>query len=528
MSSKNDYATALLTDQYELTMAYAYHIGGRHTQPAVFDLFFRKNPFEGEFTLYAGLAAVIEFLESFSFSQGDVNYICSSIPQCNPAFRKWLRELDCSELTVYAFQEGDVVFPRLPLMRVEGPLGLCQILESALLNLTSYPCLVATNAARMKLALDDNERLIEFGLRRAQGPDGAMSASRYSYLGGADGSSNMLAGKEYDIPVSGTQAHSFISSYADPDELRSRSLKMKEGDEADFVEAVLNYRGELNYNDTNDGELAAFIAYAQAFPDGFLALVDTYDTLRSGVPNFLCVASALHDFGYDPVGIRLDSGDLAYLSRVSREMFADVGRRYNRDFAGFTIVASNEINEATLRSLKEQGHEVDVFGVGTHLVTCQRQPSLGCVYKLVQIGEEPRIKISQETSKTTIPGRKNVYRLIGKQGYPLLDLMTLADEPAPIPGDRILCHHPYEKSVSTYVTPTKVIPLLHRVWDGKSTGVAAALEVSREFAVGQLRSIRPDHLRMINPTPYKVSLSSELHRTMYRLREEMAPAGEMH
>jgi nicotinate phosphoribosyltransferase len=523
----NGYVKPLLTDQYELTMAYSYFNANRHEDFAVFDLFFRKNPFGGEFTIFAGLSEALKFLENYHFEEDHIEYICEQLPQCSNEFKKWLRELDCSQVKVHSLREGDLAFPRIPMMRVEGPLGICQLLESTILNLIAFPSLIATNAMRLRLAAGKDKKLIEFGMRRAQGPDGAVSASRYSYLGGFDGTSNMMAGYLFDMPVSGTQAHSYISSYTSIDDIKEKTLEDPDGNEHEFLEAVLKYRDELGYGHTNEGELAAFIAYARAFPNGFLALVDTYDTLESGIPNFLCVSLALKDAGYDPVGIRLDSGDLSHLSKRTREMFAEVGEKYDNNFKDLKIVASNEINEETLRSLNQQGHEIDIFGIGTHLVTCQKDPSLGCVYKLVQARDEPKIKLSEDIAKMTFPGRKEGYRLYGEKGFPLLDLMITVGEEAPEKSKRVLCCHPFEEAKRTYVIPSKVEPLHHLVWDGELKYESPPHDKIRDFAIEQIDSLRKDHNRPLNPTPYNASLSEKLFRFVHEMWRKEAPIREM-
>ncbi len=527
MGPVNQLVCALLVDQYELTMANAYFHADKHEAPAVFDLFFRKNPFGGEFALFAGLEEVLEYLSNFRFTGEDITYLKQVLPRPRRGFYTWLLSLDASKVRVYAQKEGSLVFPRVPLLRVEGPLAVCQLMESAIINLTSYPTLIATNAARMKMAAGKDKQMIEFGLRRAQGPDGAVSASRYSYLGGFEGTSNTLAGKLFDIPVSGTQAHSFIQSFGGLNELHGTTLKDSYGVEREFVELVEQARMTMGYIHTNQGELSAFIAYAQAFPEGFLALVDTYTTLESGVPNFIAVAMALVDFGYQPIGIRLDSGDLAYFSREARKMFGQVPETYQDKFGNLKIVGSNEINEAILHSLNRQGHEIDIFGVGTNLVTCQAQPSLGCVYKLVQIKGEPRVKISDDPDKTTIPGRKHAYRLVGQQGHFLADLLMQEGEPAPRPGKTILCCHPYTERKRILINPSKVIPLDDLVWDGKRVCGPKKLRDIREYAQKQLGSIREDHMRMMNPTPYKVSLSERLFTHMHELWDSQIPLKEL-
>jgi nicotinate phosphoribosyltransferase len=278
-------------------------------------------------------------------------------------------------------------------MRIEGPIFKTQLLETTLLTLVNFASLVATNAARFRAATAADKTLLEFGLRRAQGPDGGLSASKYCYLGGFDGTSNVLAGKLYGIPVKGTHAHAYVSAYECMNDLTERDLADRLSHERrPFADLCLKYLQELGPalrilpEETNKGELAAFVSYAIAFPTNFLALVDTYDVLKSGLPNFLAVARALHECSYQAVGLRLDSGDLAYLSLEVRARFIETVKLFNISyFEHFNIVASNDINEDTLVSLEKQGHAIDSFGIGTHLVTCQKQPALGCVFKLVEV-----------------------------------------------------------------------------------------------------------------------------------------------
>jgi nicotinate phosphoribosyltransferase len=256
--------------------------------------------------------------------------------------------------------------------------------------------------------------------------------------------------------------------------------------------------------------------------------VDTYDTLKSGVPNFLTVALALARIGYRPLGIRLDSGDLAYLSKESRRMFRQVGERYGVEFASLRIVASNDIDEETLLSLRTQGHEVDVFGIGTKLVTAVPDGALGCVYKLVEMDGRARMKLSQDLVKVTIPGRKQAYRLMGETGKAILDLMMLEREASPQPGGRILCRHPFNETARVYVSPSRVVPLHTTVWDGKvSAGAIRPIEEVRSFAAEQLAILREDHLRAVNPTPYKVSVSETLYDYLHELWSEEAPITEL-
>lgn len=506
-------------------MAYAYWKAGRHEDRAVFDLYFRKNPFGGEFTVFAGLEEVLRFANDFHFTDEQIEYVRSVMPACDEGFYKWLGSVDCSEVKIHAIREGSIVFPRVPLMIIDGPLAVAQLLETTLLTLVNFASLITTNAARFRLAAGKDKVLFEFGLRRAQGPDGGVSASRYCYLGGFDGTSNLLAGHLFGIPVRGTHAHSFVASFLGLADLDDPTIIDARGQQVDFVKLVLDCRNELGFVHTNEGELASFIAYAQSFPQGFLALVDTYDTLNSGVPNFLSVATALHRLGYQPLGIRLDSGDLAFLSRETRRMFCDVSERYSLPFTNLVITASNDIDEDTLLSLNQQGHEIDTFGIGTHLVTCEVQPALGCVYKLVEVNGQPRIKLSQDADKMTIPGRKEAYRLVGAEGHALVDLLIQAGEEAPAPGQRILCRHPFAEAKRAYVTPTRVVPLHECVWDGRIRSLGSLAEARARLAE-QLAATRPDHLRPLNPTPYKVSVSDKLYHFVHELWMREAPVAE--
>ncbi|CAD6193575.1 unnamed protein product [Caenorhabditis auriculariae] len=456
MNGQDSLVQPLLTDLYQLTMCYAYWKTGTHNEPAVFDLFFRKNPFQGEFTIFAGLEDCLRFVENFKFSASDIKYLKTIFPKTTDVcFFDYLESLDGSQLRIDAIREGSVVFPKVPLLTVEGPLAVCQLLETTFLNLINYASLVATNAARFRQAAGPKMQLLEFGLRRAQGPNGGLTASKYCYVGGFDGTSNVLAGKLYGIPVKGTQAHSFISSFTNANDLKLRTLKSADGSrEADLFELSLKMKSSI-FSDNNwavsaaessEGELAAFAAYAIAFPEGFLALIDTYDTLMSGAINFVAVAAALNEIGYRALGCRIDSGDLSYLSKEVRNIFHKVANANPslKFIESLTIVASNDINEETITSLNEQGHEINSFGVGTHLVTCQKQPALGCVYKLVAQSGIPKIKLSQEVAKISIPGRKKCYRLYGRAGYAIIDLLTLEHEEAPKAHTEILCRHPFQ------------------------------------------------------------------------------------
>ncbi len=527
MLPTNQLVNPMLTDFYQITMAYAYWKAGVHEQEAVFDLFFRKNPFGGEFAIYAGLSEKLRLFEHLHFTDDHIRYLREQMPQCEQTFFEWLKGVDCSRMKIYALKEGTIAYPHVPLMRIQGPIAIGQLLETATLTLTNYPSLMTTNAAKYRLAVGFQKGLIEFGLRRAQGPDGGVSASRYSYMGGFDGTSNVLAGYLFGVPIRGTHAHSYVQSFLDIKDLKDHALAGADGEVRDFLHMVLEIRESLGFNHTNEGELASFIAYAQAFPRGFMALVDTYDTLKSGVPNFVCVALALLKSGYTPVGIRLDSGDLSYLSKQTRRVFNELAARTDPRLAKCIILASNEINRSVLASLNMQGHEIDTFGIGTHLVTCDEQPAMGCVYKLVEAKGIPRIKLSQDLSKMTIPGKKEAYRLFSGDGYGLLDLMIRVGDKPPESGERVLCHHPFSHIKRVYVTPSSVVPLHHCVWDGKRLYTEPTLKECRDYVLHQLRSTREDHLRDVNPTPYKVSVSEELYDYVYRLWAEESPVTEL-
>ena len=494
-SPTNSLVTPMLTDLYQITMAYAYWKTNRHTHSAVFEVFFRKNPFGGEYTIFCGLDEVLKFLANFRFSPSDLDFLrqTPALKDCDPEFfDEYLTNLDCSEVSVEAVQEGSLVFPRMPLLVISGPLGITQLLETTILTLVNFPSLVATNAARMVVAANSsygNEgsaflrkvpKCVEFGLRRAQGVDGGFSASKYCIIGGFDASSNVLAGKLLGIPISGTHAHAFVQSHSSLDDCRGLKLKPKgSSEEIELLDIVLKYREEFGngWSNTNDGELAAFVAYAVSFPETFLCLIDTYDVLRSGLRNFIMVALSLNDCGYIPKGVRLDSGDLSFFSLEASKEFSEIADRFDRPFMReLDIVASNDINENVLHSLNKQGHGITIFGIGTNLVTCQAQPALGCVYKLVQINDKPRMKLSQDIEKVLIPGRKVAYRLFGKSGLPLLDLLVGKDnnDEIPIVGSSILCRHPFIEQKRCLVRPT-IVKKLHTIVFDKENGVVIEL-----------------------------------------------------
>lgn len=517
MKPINSLVQPLLTDLYQITMAYSYWCSGVHRKPAVFEVFFRRNPFGGEYTIFAGLREMLAYLESYRFSPDDIDYLRSvpSLRHAEPEFWEWLGGLDASELTIHSLLEGEPTFPRVPMLRVEGPLALAQLVETTILNLINFSTLIATNAARMRYVAGDDALLMEFGLRRAQGPDGGMTATRAAIIGGFDATSNVLAGKLLNVPISGTHAHAFVQSFM---EVRPEQLRLKDGSGVvhDISAVLERVRGEDNA-DTNEGELAAFLAYAQAFPDATMLLVDTYDTLQSGLPNAIRVFKILRELGHEPVGIRLDSGDLGYLSREARRMLDDAG------FPATRIVASNSINEQVLIALQRHGAVIDAYGIGTNLVTAESEPALGGVYKLVELDGSPRIKISQDPAKVTIPGRKSVHRLVGQEGHYLADVMALESEEPPRVGEPYLCRHPFIPEQRVRIVPSAVNQLHRKVFEGgRSLLPEESLEEIRQRSRELQKGIRADHRRALNPTPYKVSLSARLFDEMYELWQREA------
>ena len=561
----NALVAPLLTDLYQITMTYAHWKNNRHNEHAVFELFFRKNPFKGAFTIFCGLDEVVKHLHAFSFSQEDIDYLKStpSLQHCDPGFFEYLLQLDCSQMQIHAMKHGALAFPRIPLVVVSGPLGVGQLLETTLLTLINYPSLLATNAARMVLRAQDHDhqrqtqetlpkqclqtpQCIEFGLRRAQGPDGGFSASKYAFVGGFSATSNVMAGKMLGIPIAGTHAHAFVQSYLSLDEVADLTVANnnedgKKGEEINLLSKVLDYRDNRNkaktnylgeaFQKTNDGELAAFIAYASAFPDSFLCLVDTYDTVDSGLLNFCLVALVLDDLGYTPKGVRLDSGDLAALSLACANKFAELAE-WRPFFHSLDIVASNDINEKTLMELNQQGHAITVYGIGTNLVTCQAQPALGCVYKLVELNGKPRLKLSQEPAKVLIPGRKRAYRLFGKDGKPLVDLLIDADkDEPPLAGIPVLCRNPFEELDRSMVTPSQVIPLYGLYYNGgesaEQESVVESLQESKDFVLEQLTNAPSGLLDSHQPTPYPVTVSDNLYNFLHTMWQEQLPVKEL-
>lgn len=462
---------ALLTDLYQLTMAYGYWRLGSAEREAVFHLFFRRAPFAGGYAVVAGLGPAIEHLQALRFDETDLRYLATLAgndrkPLFDERFLDYLGELRLS-VDIDAMPEGAVAFAQQPLVRVRGRMLQCQILETALLNFINFQTLIATKAARI-CGATQGEPVLEFGLRRAQGIDGGLTASRAAYLGGCAATSNVLAGKQYGIPVKGTHAHSWVMSF--------------------------------------DDELAAFDGYAQAMPNNCVFLVDTYDTL-DGVRNAVQVGQRLRSAGHEMVGIRLDSGDLAYLSVEARKIL-DAG-----GFPETTIVASNDLDEHIIESLKTQGAKIAVWGVGTKLATAYDQPALGGVYKLGAIKDDqgawrPKVKLSEQTAKTTIPGVLQVRRF--HVGDAIAGDM-IYDETAGIDSREELVDikdaHRRKRIPAGAVGEDLLVPVMRGgALVGPFAEGAETLEVARARAQRQLARLHPSIRRLLNPHEYPVGV----------------------
>jgi nicotinate phosphoribosyltransferase len=466
---------ALLTDLYELTMLAGYLEEGMTEKTAVFDLFFRSNPFEGGYAVFAGLEQALDFLEQLRFSDEELAYL-AGLGLFKPRFIEYLRGFRFHG-RVTAPPEGTLVFANEPLLTVEGTLAEVQFVETALLNIINFQTLVATKAARVCRAADGAE-VVEFGLRRAQGPDGGLSASRAACVGGCRGTSNVLAGKLFGVPVRGTQAHSWVQAFPD--------------------------------------ELAAFRAYAAAFPESTILLVDTYDTLRSGLPNAISVARELREGGHELRGIRIDSGDLAYLSREARRMLDEAG------FNGVRIVVSNEMDEYVIESVRSEGGRVDIYGVGTRLATCAGSGggALGGVYKLVEIEGRPTLKVTGDIAKSTLPGRKKVLRFVEPGGAFIQDVVCLEDEMA---GGGDTVYDPANPLRQTTLPLDARVTELRGVVlaEGARSAPGEPLASMAERCRGELSRLPGGCLRLINPHRYKVSISERLKSLRGTLIDEL-------
>ena len=478
---------SLLTDLYQLTMAYGYWKAGKAEQEAVFNLYFRKHPFHGGFTIACGLSAVIDYLKDYRFNEDDLEYVGSITGNdgkklFDPGFLDYLRNIEFA-CSVDAIPEGTAVFPNEPLLRIQGPILQCQLLETPLLNLINFQSLIATKAARMRLVAK-NDSLLEFGLRRAQGPDGGVTASRAAYIGGFDATSNVIAGKLYDIPVKGTHAHSWVMSF--------------------------------------DSELEAFEQYAEFMPNNVTLLVDTYDSLN-GVRHAIHVGHQLRKRGYDLGGIRLDSGDLAYLSIEARRLLDDAG------FEKTNIVASNDLDEHIMDSLKIQGAKINVWGIGTKLVTAYDQPALGGVFKLAAIradsGEwDYKLKLSEQAIKVSTPGIQQVRRFRDPKGF-LSDMIFNIETP---PTGKSTMIDPYDftrnRSFPENITyEDLLVPIFMK---GQFVYSLPSVHDTRNRVQEQLLHFHEGIKRFVNPHMYPVGLEKSLFDMKTNLILKLRAANE--
>ncbi len=459
---------ALYTDLYQLTMAQGYFLAGRRDTPASFDYFYRENPFQGGYVIFAGLSDLLDILEKMKFESEDIEYLASL------GFRKefldFLRSFRFRG-TIFSVQEGEVIFPLEPVVRVDGNIIETQIIETVLLNLLNFESLIATKASRIR-SVAGNRRVVDFGLRRAQG-FGGIHASKAAIIGGVDATSNVYASLEFGLETSGTQAHSWIQSY--------------------------------------DDELTSFRKFAEYYPDRCILLVDTYNTLRSGIPNAITVGKELETKGFRLVAVRLDSGDLAYLSKRARQMLDDAGLQYVK------IVVSNQLDEYLIRSLLQQGAPIDSFGVGTRLITGNGSPALEGVYKLSMCGEKPRLKFSENYSKVTLPGLKKVFRYKNGEGMFYADAVSLETESS---VDQIV--HPLFPDQHSSLKNCTAEPLLKKAMEnGNIIGRSSLPQESSAYARERLASLSAEHKRFEFPHTYKVGISQKLMELRSKIVDEI-------
>jgi len=466
----------LLTDLYELTMLAGYLEEGMQDTPAVFDLFYRQNPFGGSYAIFAGLEPALAYLENLAFSAEELAYL-DGLGIFKPRFIDFLRSFRFHG-KVTAPTEGTVVVGGEPLLTVEGSLAEAQFVETALLTIINFQTLIATKAARVVHAAAGGS-VLEFGLRRSQGPDGGLSVARAAAIGGVLSTSNVLAGMVHGLPVRGTHAHSWIMAFPD--------------------------------------ELTAFRKYAEVFPDSTILLVDTYDTLKSGLPHAITVAGELRRQGHELVGIRIDSGDLAYLSREARRMLDEAG------FPTVKIVASNELDEQVIESIRSEGGRVDIYGVGTRLATGSGEGggALGGVYKLVRIGDRPVLKVTSDLAKATLPDRKRLLRAVAADGSFIQDIIALE-------GERIdagtMVFDPANPLQHNIIPADARLIELRRVVMTEGRRTCTSREQLKQMAdrsAEQLGRLPRGCLRLVNPHRYKVSITSGLNRLRLDLLQQV-------
>ena len=475
----------LLTDLYELTMMQGY-FKNPTDQIVVFDAFYRKNPCDGAYAIAAGLEQVIEYVRNLHFSPDDIDYL-RDLKLFDDDFLEYLRGFHFTG-DIYAIPEGTIVFPREPLMKVIAPVMEAQLLETAILNMINHQSLIATKAARVVYAAR-GDGVMEFGLRRAQGPDAGIYGARAAMIGGCIGTSNVLTGQMFDVPVKGTHAHSWIMSFPD--------------------------------------EYTAFKTYAQLYPDACILLVDTYDVLKSGIPNAIRVFREMKEAGYamKGYGIRIDSGDLAYLSKKAYEMLAAAG------FGDAVISSSSDLDEYLIDSLKVQGAKINSWGVGTNLITSGDWPAFGGVYKMAAIRNKgdsdftPKIKLSENSEKVTNPGNKTIYRIYDKKsGKIRADMICLADEIFDESRDMILFDpiETWKKTKlkgGTYTLRELLVPVFLK---GGCVYTSPSVMEIRDICTREKETLWDESKRLVNPQKVYVDLSDRLYRTKAELLEEMS------
>ncbi|WP_321306618.1 nicotinate phosphoribosyltransferase [Marinifilum fragile] len=447
----------LYTDYYELTMAQGYYLSGKKHEQTVFDYYYRTNPYKGGYLVFAGLYDLLKILQNFKYDDKNIEFLRKS--GLREEFLNYLKDFKFNA-SIYSVREGEIVFPNEPIVRVEGNIIEAQLIETLLLNYLNFQSLIATKACRIRNVIGE-KAFADFGLRRAQGL-GGIHASRAAVIGGADSTSNVYTGFNYNIPVSGTQAHAWVQSFED--------------------------------------ELEAFRKYAEINPTSTVLLVDTYNTLKSGIPNAIIVAKELEENGNKLIGIRLDSGDLAYLSKKARKMLDDAGLDYVQ------IFASNQLNEYVIKSLNEQGARIDGYGIGTELVTGKDTGALDGVYKLVENNGIPRLKISENIEKITMPGRKKLIRYFDQDGKFFRDGILLANEEA---ANKI--YHPFHKDKNTEVTNFRAEELTQKVMENGEILIENKTPGEINAYLKQRFNQLPDeHKRFISPHIYKVGISENL------------------
>jgi len=469
MTQFQDEDLTLHTDYYELNMMYTYWKKGLHNRRAVFEVYFRSLPFDNGFAVFAGLEHVVDYLKNLKFSDSDIDYL-REYGEFDEEFLRWLKDMQFS-CTVRSALEGDLVFNEEPILQVEGPLAQCQLIETAILNMVNFQTLIATKAARIKTVCGDDP-VMEFGSRRAQEIDAAIWGTRAAYIAGFDATSNVLAGKLFGIPISGTHAHALVQTYRN--------------------------------------EYDAFKAYATTHKN-CVFLVDTYDTLKSGVPSAIKVAKEMGDkINFE--GVRIDSGDMAYISKRVRKQLDEAG------FPNAKIYASNDLDEKTVLNLKMQDAKIDVWGIGTKVITAFDQPALGAVYKLVSI-EDSRgnmmdtLKLSSNAAKISTPGKKQVWRITNNQKNDKSegDYVTFWNED-PREHSSLYMFHPQYTYINKTVEDFQAKPLLHDIFtNGKLVYDLPKVKDIRAYCAANLDSLWDEYKRILNPQVYPVDLSSKLY-----------------